>query len=163
MLPLWRFTLRRRFWQPAATTTPWDCGADATSVSLHVFVVFSGKQSCSETLERWSAMPCLHSCTVYLQGVDTSSLPCVLPLERCATATSEQACKQERGTCPALMMAAACGGTRRQLRRPAPRCRHAHAAIIALWLWQQRANACHHVGRREIETPVRQESGSKAC
>jgi WD40 repeat protein len=25
---LWRFTLRRRFWQPAAGTTPCDCGAD---------------------------------------------------------------------------------------------------------------------------------------
>ena len=90
-------------------------------------------------------MPCFHSFTVYLQGVDASSLPCVLPLERCATAACEQACKQERGTCPALMMAAACGGTRRQLRRPAPRCRHAHAAIIARWLWQQRAHGCHHV------------------
>ena len=43
-------------------------------------------------------MPWLHSCTVYLQGVDTSSLPCVLPLERCATAACEQACKQQRGT-----------------------------------------------------------------
>jgi hypothetical protein len=61
-------------------------------------------------------MPWLHSCTLYLQSADTSSLPCVVPLERCATATCEQACKQERGTCPALMMAAACGGTRRQLR-----------------------------------------------
>ena len=83
----------------------------------------------------------MHSCTVYLQSVDTSSLPCVLPLERCATAACEQACKQERGTCPALMIAATCGVILRQPCRPTPRYRHAHAAIIALW--QQRARRCH--------------------
>ena len=88
---------------------------------LSVFLFhFSSKQACSETFEHWSAMPWLHSCTVYLQSADSSSLPCVLPLERCATATCEQACKQERGTCPPLMMAAVyiC----RRAMRTAPAC-----------------------------------------
>ena len=49
--------------------------------------------------------------------------------------------KQERGTCPSLMIAATCGVILRQPCRPTPRYRHAHAAIIALW--QQRARRCH--------------------
>jgi len=59
-----------------------------------------------------------------------------LECQQCAVSllcypTCDRVCKQGRFTCPTLMMAAACGDTRRELRRPAPRCRHAHGVIIA--------------------------------
>jgi hypothetical protein len=42
--------------------------------------------------------------------------PCFLRLSRSPTATCEQACKQERCTCPALIIAATCGCVQLQAR-----------------------------------------------
>jgi hypothetical protein len=71
-----------------------------------------------------------------LQSVHTSSLQCVSPLERCTTATCDQACKREHSTCPALMMAACganCGAAATRMR-----------AIMALWLWQRALRCALH-------------------
>jgi hypothetical protein len=55
-----RFTLRRRFWPPAASIRPCDCGANALSRSLQIASSLCEVYFC-QTLGHWS--PVLFYCT----------------------------------------------------------------------------------------------------